>query len=152
MDYADERVKLAGDVVQSFMNISKILIKFTQKNAASLGLTSPQMGILNTISSAPGKTLKEISEKLFLSKSTISVSVDDLVNAGLVERKVSEEDRREINLYVTDKGRQLSKKSCDNALSYRAMVAALEKIPENDIRLLLGIHRELQANLKECQL
>lgn len=54
MDYRDDRVKQAEDVVQSFINISRTITKLTQQNAASLGLTLAQMGILNTISSFAG--------------------------------------------------------------------------------------------------
>ncbi|ATW26590.1 MarR family winged helix-turn-helix transcriptional regulator [Candidatus Formimonas warabiya] len=147
MDYRDDRVKQAEDVVQSFINISRTITKLTQQNAASLGLTLAQMGILNTISSFPGITLKEITARLCLSKSTVSVSIDDLVNKGLIERTTSEEDRREINLKVTSSGKELSRKSCDNAISYKAMVSVLEKIPQTDIQFLLGIHKQILTHL-----
>lgn len=149
MDYTNMNVQRAGEVVQSFVSISKTITKFTQQNAASLGLTLSQMGILNVISSISGITLKEITEKLSIPKSSVSVSIDDLVNAGLVERKESKADRREINLNATSKGKELSRKSCENALAYRAMASALEKIPENDINLLLQIHNEIFTHLKE---
>lgn len=148
MDYNDTKVKQAGEVVQSFMAISRTLAKFSKQNAASLGLTLQQMGILNTIYSSPEITLKEITEKLQLSKSTVSINVDDLVNIGLVERTTSKEDRREIHLILTLQGRELSKKSCENALSYKAMIKALEKMSEEDIRFLLRIHTELLDNLR----
>ena len=147
MDYNDIKVKQAAEVTQSFVAISRTLAKFTQKNADNLGLTLQQLGIMNTIYSSPAITLKEITERLILSKSTASVSVDALVNSGLVERKTSEEDRREVNLTLTDAGKELSGKSIQNPLSYKAMVAALEKISEEDIQALLRIHRELLNHL-----
>lgn len=148
MDYSDKKVKIAAEVVQSFMTISKTLVKFTQQNASSLGLTVQQMGILNTIYSSPNITLKEITEKLQLSKSTVSINVDDLVNAQLIERKTSEEDRREINLKITTAGKELAKKSCQNASSYKAMMSALETISEEKIQGLLESHKQLLANLQ----
>ena len=152
MDYSGVKVKRAEEAVKSFMTISKTLTKITQENAASLGLTLPQMGILNTINTSPGITLKETTERLHLSKSTVSVSVDDLVNLGLVERKTSEDDRREINLKVTPKGEKLSRKSCENASSYRAMVSALEKTPEDDVQSLFRIHKEILIHLQKFEL
>jgi Transcriptional regulators len=150
MNYSDEKVKIAGEVVQSFMKISRTLTKFTQKNALSLGLTLQQMGILNTVYSSPDITLKKTSERLQCSKSTVSVNVDDLVNLGLIERQTSEDDRREIKLRVTSTGKELAKKSCQNALSYRAMLSALEKISEDDIQFLLNTHNQLLIHLQEC--
>ncbi|MDR3541284.1 MAG: MarR family winged helix-turn-helix transcriptional regulator [Desulfosporosinus sp.] len=148
MDYNDNHVKQAAAVVQSFVTISKTLTQFTKQNAASLGLTLQQMGILNTIYPSPNITLKEITEKLQLSKSTVSINVEDLVNLGLVERKTSTEDRREIHLKLTTAGQELSKKSCQNAPSYKAMIFALEKLSEEDIQFLLQIHNELSTNLQ----
>ena len=55
MDYNDIKVKQATEVVQSFIMISRTLAKFTQQNAESLGLTLPQLGILNSIYSSPDK-------------------------------------------------------------------------------------------------
>ncbi|GFP76301.1 MarR family winged helix-turn-helix transcriptional regulator [Clostridium fungisolvens] len=147
MDYNDSKAKQAAEVVQSFMMISKTLAKYTQKNADSLGLTLQQLGVLNTIYSSPLITLKEITEKLLIPKSTASVSVEELVNLGLVERKSSEEDRRQINLISTDKGREISRKSIQTPASYIAMVSALEKISTEDIDSLLRIHKELSKFL-----
>jgi DNA-binding MarR family transcriptional regulator len=137
MDYKNPKVKQTGEVVQSFMAISRVLTKFTTQNANSLGLTLQQMGILNIISAFPEITLKEITEKLNLPKSTVSVNVDNIFNLGLVDRKTMEGNRREIHLTSTPKGQKLSKKSSQNALSYRAMISALEKIPEEDVHVLI---------------
>lgn len=143
MDYSDFKVKQAGEIVQSFMDISKVLTKLTCQNAESLGLTLLQMGILNLISASPEITLKEITDKLNISKSTVSVNVDNLVNLELIDRKVIKEDRREIHLTSTPKGKALSKKSSENASSYRAMIFALDKIPKEDIDVLIRTHKEI---------
>ena len=80
MSLKNHSFKQAGEVVQSFVTINKEIIKFTHQNASSLGLTVQQMGILNTIYALPNVTLKEISERLSVPKSTVSVNVDELVN------------------------------------------------------------------------
>jgi DNA-binding MarR family transcriptional regulator len=151
MDYSDNKVKQAAEVVQSFVAVNKMIIKFTQQNAASLGLTVAQMGVLNTLFSCPGITLKEVSEKIFSPKSTISITVDGLVNLGLVVRESSQEDRREVNLKLTARGEELAATSCHNALSYRAMVAALNNISEADIQSLVRIHKELLLYLQDVK-
>lgn len=151
MGFPDENMKRAEEVVQSFMAVCRTLTRFTQQNAASLGLTLTQMGILNTIAGSPGITLREITERLLLSKSTASTGVDELVRSGLVERETAQNDRREINLKVTAGGKQLSQKSCLNAPSYRAMSSALKKLPEEDIRSLLRIHEKLLGHLMNAE-
>lgn len=147
----NNNLKQAGEVVQSFMSISRILTRFTSQNADSLGLTLQQMGILNIISAFPEITLKEITDKLSIPKSTVSVNVDSLVNLGLIDRKINEENRREIHLTSTPKGKELSKESSQNALSYRAMALALEKINQEDVQALIRVHKELLNHLQDCK-
>lgn len=151
MDYTNPKVKQAGEMVQSFMAISRILTKFTSQNADSLGLTLQQMGILNIISVFPEITLKEITDKLNIPKSTVSVNVDSLVNLELIDRKITEEDRREIHLTSTPKGKEIFRKSSQNAFSYKAMILALEKIPEEDVQVLTRTHKELLSHLRDCK-
>ncbi|MBL4937604.1 winged helix-turn-helix transcriptional regulator [Clostridium sp. YIM B02515] len=151
MDNNTLKVKQAGEVVQSFMSISRTLTRFTSQNADSLRLTLQQMGILNTVSAFPEITLKEITDKLNLPKSTVSVNVDSLVNLELIDRKITEENRREIHLTSTPKGKELSQKSSENALSYRAMALALKKISQEDVQVLIRVHKELLNNLRDCK-
>ncbi|MGG2066292.1 MarR family winged helix-turn-helix transcriptional regulator [Bacillus sp. S14(2024)] len=138
-------------IMQSFLEIQKTIASFTQQNAASLGLTVSQMGILNTIYTKPDLTLKAVTEMLSLPKSTVSVSVEGLFQLGLVERAQSQEDRRELKLNVTSKGKELAKKSIENSSSYRAMMIALEKMPHEDIQTLLRIHSRLLTHLQEIE-
>ncbi|CAM4180075.1 MarR family transcriptional regulator [Bacillus wiedmannii] len=149
MSLKNQSFKQAGEVVQSFVTINKEIIKFTHQNASSLGLTIQQMGILNTIYALPNVTLKEISERLSVPKSTVSVNVDELVNLQLIERKQSDEDRREIKLKVTNQGQEASKKSIENSTSYKAMELALQQLQEDDVQTLLRIHKDLLISLQQ---
>ncbi|WP_339998592.1 helix-turn-helix domain-containing protein [Priestia aryabhattai] len=149
MEFSNLDLKQAGEIVQSFISVNKAIIKFTQDNASSLGLTVQQMGVLNWIFSNPGSTLKAVTEQLDIPKSTVSVSIDGLVNLGLVEREQSKENRREVNLKVTIKGSNISQKSIKNASSYKAVASALEKFSKEDIDSLLHMHKSLLSSLKE---
>ena len=149
MNLKNDSFKQAGEVLQSFVTINKEIIKFTHQNASSLGLTIQQMGILNTIYAIPNITLKDISERLSIPKSTVSVNVDDLVNLEFIERKQSDEDRREIKLKVTPKGQETSKKSIENSTSYKAMSLALQQLQEDDVQTLLRIHKTLLTSIKQ---
>lgn len=149
MSLKNQSFKQAGEVVQSFVTINKEIIKFTHQNASSLGLTVQQMGILNTIYALPNVTLKEISERLSVPKSTVSVNVDELVNLQFIERKQSDEDRREIKLKVTKQGQEASKKSIENSTSYKAMELALQQLQEDDVQTLLRIHKDLLISLQQ---
>ncbi len=142
-------MKKAIEVLQSVSAIIKTTTSFTQQNAEELGLTLHQLSILNTLYSFPNLTLKEVTEKLQSSKSTISVNVEGLVQLGLVERKSSIEDRREVKLNLTNAGKVKSRQSSQNAYSYRAMVQALDKMNDEDVEQLLVLNKELFTNLQQ---
>lgn len=152
MNYNDVKTKKAMEVVQSFMMITKTLSKFTQKNSERFNLTLHQLGILNTINSCTKVTLKEITEKLMIPKSTASINVDELVKKELVNRSLSEKDRREIQLSLTNKGKEISQKSIETPLAYMAMMEALEKIPKEYIENMIKSHEEILKNLNNSKL
>ncbi|MDQ1143704.1 DNA-binding MarR family transcriptional regulator [Bacillus sp. SORGH_AS 510] len=149
LNFNDTKVQQVMEVYQSLWAINKTTAQLTKKNAESFGLTLQQLSILNTLLSFPGLSQQELTERLISSKSTISVSVDKLVKMGLVERKLSEADRREVKLALTMEGEKVSKEISRNSLSYQAMLAALEKMPEKDIQSLLRIQKELLRHLAE---
>lgn len=147
MNYDEFTTKQAGEIVQSFISISRILTSFTAQNAKSLGLTLQQMGVLNVITAYPEITLKAITDKLKLPKSTVSTTIQDLVDLKLVTRKTFSENRREIHLTSTEEGKALSKKSSENALSYKAMLFALKQMPKDHIDIIMQTHKELLKHL-----
>lgn len=149
MDYSDPKVKQAIEVLQSFMAVTRTASEFTRRNAESLGLTMLGMSVANTLLRAPGLTLKELTEKLGASKSTISAAVESLVQAGVAERTQAEGNRREINLALTAKGEELAGRSIRQAYSYRAMTAALEAMDEGQIGLLLSLHAQIVEGLRQ---
>ncbi|MED1204504.1 MarR family winged helix-turn-helix transcriptional regulator [Heyndrickxia acidicola] len=149
LNFTDPKVKQVMEVYQSFWAINKTTAKLTKKNAEGFGLSLQQLSILNTVFAFPELTQQELADKLISPKSTVSVGIDKLVNMGLLERRFSEEDRREVKVKLTNKGEEVSKKSSKESLSYRAMLFALDKMPEEDIQSLLRIHKELSNHLME---
>ncbi|MFD0048095.1 MarR family winged helix-turn-helix transcriptional regulator [Actinomycetes bacterium NPDC127524] len=149
LNFNDPKVKQVQEVYQSFWAINKTTAQFTKKNAENFGLTLQQLSILNTLYAFPELTQQELAEKLISSKSTISVSVDKLVNMGLAKRGFFGEDRREVKVKLTLKGEEVSKTSSRNSISYRAMLSAIENMADEDIQTLLRIQKELLHHLIE---
>lgn len=59
---------------------------------------------LRFIREYPGITQKQLVTHLNVSKETVSVTLSKLEKGGYLLRNVNEKDRRERNLYLTDKG------------------------------------------------
>ncbi|EQB87216.1 DNA-binding MarR family transcriptional regulator [Clostridium punense] len=63
-------------------------------------------------------SLNELAELLQLDKSTISRTINNLVDLGLVQREVSPEDRRYITINLTKEGKKIYKNIEDSMDEY----------------------------------
>lgn len=74
-------------------------------------------------------SVNELATRLNISKSAVSRTVDDLVNKGLLERKPNPNDRRYVDIELTEKGQQTFREIELNSRRY--FEAVLEIIPKN---------------------
>jgi DNA-binding MarR family transcriptional regulator len=72
-----------------------------------LGLTGPQADALVVIGQAQPIALKDLGRLLIAEAGHPSRLVDRLVEAGLVERRAAQDDRRRVELRLTPAGRRL---------------------------------------------
>jgi len=73
----------------------------------AMGITYPQYLILSVLGEEDGATIGAIAERLALESSTITPPVKRLEQAGLVERRRSQIDERQVQVRLTDAGRAL---------------------------------------------
>jgi len=76
-------------------------------------------------------SVSDLADCMHLNRSNISRSVDDLVNSGLVERKQVLKDRRNINLFLTDRGKELIHSFLDS--NGKKMVEKFSLLSEGDL-------------------
>lgn len=74
-----------------------------------IGVTVPQFSILLALSHESPLSVSNLSQKIHLSSSTISVMTPRLVANGLISRETALGDRRQVLLHLTDKGSKLLK-------------------------------------------
>ncbi|MEE8336110.1 MAG: MarR family transcriptional regulator [Candidatus Neomarinimicrobiota bacterium] len=75
------------------------------------GLTSSQQTILSLLKKKDGLSLSEIGKSVFLDKAAITGLADRLEKDGFVERRRDSPDRRVIQLFLSEKGRRLIRKT-----------------------------------------
>ncbi|HZK84713.1 MAG TPA: MarR family transcriptional regulator [Desulfosporosinus sp.] len=88
-------------VVYLFKAVHKMYRDQIYEKSRQYGFTGPQIGLIIGLSKNPYITLKEMSECLGLSKSTVSGMVDRLVSRGVVLREIPEENRRIVRLSLS---------------------------------------------------
>jgi MarR family transcriptional regulator, lower aerobic nicotinate degradation pathway regulator len=99
---------------------------FLQETEAH-GLTPVQFAALQGIAAAPGVDQRTLARSIGLDTSTTGGVVDRLEARGLLERKVSPEDRRARLLSLTAEGRRLLAAATPDML--RAQQRMLEPLP-----------------------
>lgn len=137
----------------SFAHVQKNMVRFIQKSAVEKGLSIPQYSILMTIISCKEMTQKNIGEKTFLPKSTLSQAVDGLVKEGYLDRRQVEDNRRETLLALSPKGQALVEELYlqEDGL-HQVFKAASEQFTDEQVEELLQAHRKISSYLKEVEL
>lgn len=122
-----------------FQEVSKRLEPFD--------VTPVQYGVLYCLWKGDNTTPKEIAAELKLENSTISGILDRMEKKDLLKRQVSIEDRRYIEVVLTEKGAALEKPVLDTIDT--ANIDILADIPDEEqqilkknLRLLAGLEED----------
>ena len=81
----------------------------SKKLSKDVGITGPQLLVLQELGADPGITAKQVSDIVNLSQATVTSILDRLETKSMVERVRSESDRRRIALYLTAQGKETLK-------------------------------------------
>jgi DNA-binding MarR family transcriptional regulator len=100
-----------------------------QSEASCCGATVGQCHAIVEIGRVGQISLNDLAEILNLDKSTMSRTVNNLVNQGLAERDINPEDRRYVKIKLTNEGLKVYKRTELGMDLYFKNV--LESIPEN---------------------
>jgi len=110
------------------------------KELKEYGIYEPQYNVLRILRASNGKPISVniILENMVQRSSNVTRIVDKLEIKGLVERTLSEEDRRKMDIIITDSGiqllKQLDKKVAD---FHKPMVSNLSTEEANTLKQLI---------------
>ncbi len=117
-----------------------------------IGVTTAQAYTLLSIPPAASLTMNELSEALWLANSTVTRTVDQLVEKGLVERIEDHEDRRVVRVRLSTEG-QKSQAAVNRELQ-NFFEQALSEIPEGERDVVLqsfeSVSRAIANGLADC--
>ena len=101
---------------------------------------------IHFVNRAPGTTVGSLLSILGVTKQSLNRVLRTLVDDGLIEARVGLQDKRERNLYLTDKGNELERKLSE-AQTARMRSAYRQAGPE----AVAGFRRVLEAMMDEDQ-
>jgi DNA-binding MarR family transcriptional regulator len=85
---------------------SRAMTQAYQPLLAPLELTYPQYLVMLVLWERDGLNVKEVGERLLLDSGTLTPLLKRLETAGLITRRRSPQDERQVGLWLTDAGRE----------------------------------------------
>ncbi|WP_064602556.1 MarR family winged helix-turn-helix transcriptional regulator [Photobacterium sp. J15] len=83
------------------------LSSWEQSVVRGKGFTLPQVHIVEILGVHGAMRMKELADKIGVTTGTLTVQVDKMVNADLIQRRPHESDRRSILVELTEKGQEM---------------------------------------------
>ena len=123
--------KAISEIVQSFRRIFKAIQKYSEDILKEFGVTGPQLWLLKTLTENDGIRVSELSQKMFLHISTVSIIINRLEENGYLERKRNKTDRRAVFIHLTAKGQRLVSKAPEPAQG--KLLYGLQNLSEKEV-------------------
>lgn len=131
-DEIDELMYLKGSILRIGLN--------------KLGLYVGQPLMLDIVTSNPGSNQKILAKLAGIKPSTVNVMLGRMAKNGLVEIKKDENNSKLSQVFITDKGKELSKKSTQFKTNLDEI--AYKDLSKNEIETLKNILSKINNNLK----
>lgn len=135
-------------VLTALRRIIRAIDLHSKKLMSEHGITGPQLICLYCISENEPITATGISKQIHLSSSTLIGILDRLKDRGLIHRERDLNDRRHVNVTLSDKGRQLIS-SAPSPLQ-DALASSLFSLPELE-QATIALSLERVVDLMEAQ-
>lgn len=108
---APRNYKVAIDkIVETAIYLQTESRRLAREQCAKYGITATQLNVLKLLQTVGDLSLSELSKRMSATNSTVTGIVDRMVDAGLVVREQSSEDRRVWKIRLTADGKGLAKK------------------------------------------
>ena len=104
----DEHGLVVDSIVEEYRRFSVALRQTAEPHWKDLTLTLSQLKCLLLLETRQSMTIGQVAEILTMSRSSASITIDQLVQLGLVSRTEDSEDRRRTNVSPTAHGYALA--------------------------------------------
>ena len=147
-DETFERVSLpfAESVGYQVRLTNRLIQKLLQQTIEPFGVTPGMWYFLRALWDEDGLTQRELSLIVGNVEPTTLSAIKSMELNGLVERTRNEDDRRKINIYLTEKGRDLKDQLLP--LAKDVVQTAVKGFSEREFRTFLQLLSAIQANIR----
>ena len=130
-----------------FMKVDRHFMTKCFGQMQELGIYPGQIPVLGLVAKKDGLSQRELAKILNIKPPTVNVSVQRLEKAGFLYKKPDEKDQRVVRIYVTEKGKSLSKQIEKVVKESEAKV--VEGFSEVEICLMKRFLKQMIANMEQ---
>jgi DNA-binding MarR family transcriptional regulator len=128
------KAKTIADIVDNIRRVFQAVNEYSKKAERETGLTGPQLWAIKVIAEGAPIKVSELARRMYLHPATVVGILDRLEGRGLVSRTRSQEDRRVVEIDLTDTGRGLVAQAPEVATGL--LVKGLETLSDVKLRHL----------------
>lgn len=101
-----EKMKKDEELLVALRKVIRAIDMRSRQLSKEVGLTGPQLLILQKVGKQTGVMVREIADDINLSSATVTNILDRMESKKLIERIRSTEDKRKVGVFITDEGKQ----------------------------------------------
>ncbi|WP_201330007.1 MarR family winged helix-turn-helix transcriptional regulator [Lactobacillus nasalidis] len=113
----------------------------------ALDLFPGQPKVLQVLLEHDGEKARDIGRQCVMDKSTMTGLLKKMEARGLITRRVSNEDKRVVNIFLTEKGREKAKQV--NAIGAKIDEQALSVLSDEEKEILFRLLNKVLDNMEE---
>lgn len=131
------------ELLVALRRVSRATDLHSRQLIKTFGLTAPQLLILRSIRNEYAATASNLARNISLSQATVTNILDRLEKRGLIRRYRSTEDKRKVNVLLTEKGVELLKRA--PGPFQESFIEKFRKLPEWEQLMILSSVQKIAA-------
>jgi DNA-binding MarR family transcriptional regulator len=137
-DITERGSKMVGEksgkvavIIDDIRRVFQAVNEYSKKAERETGLTGPQLWAIKIVADAAPIKVSVLARRMYLHPATVVGILDRLERGGLVERLRSREDRRVVEIRLTDRGKALVERAPEVAQGL--LVKGLESLTDREL-------------------
>lgn len=123
--------KAVADIIDNIRRVFQVVNEYSKKAERQTGLTGPQLWAIKMIDETAPIKVSELARRMYLHPATVVGILDRLESRNLVSRTRSKEDRRVVEVELTDLGQELVTQAPE--VVQGLLVHGLETLPQEEL-------------------
>lgn len=116
------------EIIDNVWRVFQAINEYSKTAERSTGLTGPQLWALKILVNYAPIRVSDLARQMYLSAATVVGILDRLEGKGLVTRSRSQDDRRAVDLYLTQQGKELAALAPE--IAQIMLIKGLEQLPD----------------------